>query len=398
VIAYVLEALAVLLANRTRSILTALGLIIGVGAVISIQILGAATSGAVSGILGEASERTFFLFPNFQQADFTRAAIRLSDLQHAKDAIPNVIDAIPAGAQTLRVSFGHLRKRVTLGATADERFATATPLRYGRKIDADDIASASAVCVLSDDAYTKFGIIGDPTGKSLRVGEHRYVIIGVLAASKSGLLPVTFNYDVAIPYTTYENQYARGRVIFAARFLMDDPSKVEATEAAAIAWARHVKGARVQYVTFDRKSFTKAIDGIFLGLTLVIALIGAVSLLVAGIGILNIMLVSVAERTREIGLRKAIGATRLQVLLQFFIEALVLSGFGCLVGLVLGLGLGALVDNLFIVAISGTVPAIPWITSSLIAVGFATLVTIAFGTYPAWRAATLDPIEALRYE
>ncbi len=137
------------------------------------------------------------------------------------------------------------------------------------------------------------------------------------------------NADVTIPYSTYEREFVRGHAILFARFLLDDPSKVEQTEADATTWLKHIKGGRVEYQTFDRKSFTKAIDGIFAGITVVVALIGAVSLLVAGIGILNIMLVSVAERTREIGLRKAIGATRFQVLLQFFIEALALSGFGC---------------------------------------------------------------------
>ncbi len=129
-----------------------------------------------------------------------------------------------------------------------------------------------------------------------------------------------------------------------------------------------------------------------------VALIGAVSLLVAGIGILNIMLVSVAERTREIGVRKAIGATRFQVLAQFFVEALLLSALGCAAGLVLGLAVGYLVARFGLVAISGVVPALPWLRSILIATGFATVVTLAFGTYPAYRAASLDPIEALRYE
>jgi putative ABC transport system permease protein len=395
---YFTEALGVLAANRVRTILTALGLIIGVTAVISIQVLGAGMAGAVSGILGAVSDRTFIVLPNTQQADFTRAAIRLSDLQHAKDEVPNVIDAIPAGGQSLRASYGHAHRRITLGAGADERFATATPLHYGRKINADDITAARHVAVLSDRAYTKLAITGDPTGESLRVGEHRYVIVGVLGVDKAGVLPISVNADVTIPYTTYEREFARGRAILFARFLLDDPSKVEQTEADATAWLKRVKGGRVEYQTFDRKSFTKAVDGIFAGITVVVALIGAVSLLVAGIGILNIMLVSVAERTREIGLRKAIGATRFQVLLQFFIEALALSGFGCLVGLVLGVTIGALVNDLAIVKLSGVVAPIPWLRSILIATGFATVVTLAFGTYPAWRAATLDPIEALRYE
>jgi putative ABC transport system permease protein len=395
---YFLEAFAVLGANRVRSILTALGLVIGVTAVIAIQVLGAGMAGAVGGILGAASDRYFVLLPNQQQTDFTRAAIRLSDLRRAKDEIPNVVDAIPAGGQNLQAAYGHTHHRITLGAGADERFATATPVRYGRKLSADDIAAGRHVAVLSDRGYTKLAIVGDPTGRSLRVGDRRFTIVGVLGADRTGVLPITFNQDATVPYSTYEREYARGRAILFARFLMQDPALVERTEADTLAWMRHIKGNRVEYQTFDRKTFTKAVDGIFAGVTLVVALIGAVSLLVAGIGILNIMLVSVAERTREIGLRKAIGATRFQVLLQFFIEALSLSAFGCLIGMLLGIAIGALVNNIAIVQLSGVVAPIPWVRSILIATGFATLVTVVFGTYPAWRAATLDPIEALRYE
>jgi len=395
---YVLEALAVLAANRVRSLLTATGLIIGVTAVIAIQVLGAGMAGAVSGVLGAVNDRTFVVLPNQQQTDFTRAAIRLDDLQRAKTEIANVVEAIPAGGQSQRASFGHTARRILLGAGVDERFATSTPIRFGRKLSADDIAASRHVCVISDQAYKNFKMTGDPTGQSLHVGDHRYTIAGVLGNDKAGILPVSFNADVTIPYTTYEREFARGRAILFARVLMDDPSQVERTETDTLAWLRHIKGDRVEYQTFDRKTFTRAIDGIFAAITVVVGLIGAVSLVVAGIGILNIMLVSVAERTREIGLRKAIGATRFQVLLQFFVEALVLSGFGCLVGLVLGVAVGGLVNALAIVNISGVVAPIPWVRSIAIATGFATIVTLAFGTYPAWRAATLDPIEALRYE
>jgi putative ABC transport system permease protein len=395
---YFAEAFAVLAANRVRTILTALGLIIGVSAVIAIQVLGAGMAGAVTGILGGISDRTFIVVPNVQQANFTRAAIRLADLQRAKDSVPNIVDAIPGGGQTLRASYGHTNRRISLGAGTDERFATSTPLRFGRKLNPEDIGGARHVAILSDAAYTKLAVDGDPTGSSLRVGDHRYTIVGVLGKSTSGFLPITINQDVTIPYTTYEREYARGRVIFAARFLVDDVTRLDGTEKDALAWLQRLKRGHVEYQTFDRKSFTNSVNGIFAGLTLVVALIGAVSLLVAGIGILNIMLVSVAERTREIGLRKAIGATRFQVLLQFFIEALALSAFGCLIGLVIGVALGAAVNDLAIVKVSGVVAPIPWLRSIAIATGFATIVTLAFGTYPAWRAATLDPIEALRYE
>ncbi len=394
---YFLEAVSVLAANRIRSILTVLGLIIGVTAVIAIQVLGAGMAGAVSGILGAISERAFIVFPS-QQANFGRASIRLADLHRAKDEIPNIVGAMPAAGQRVVASYGHAHRRITFGPAADERFATSTPLRYGHKLSEDDIAQERSVCVISDQAYTKFGMTGDPTGGSIRVGERRFTIVGVLGSDKAGILPLNFNLDVTIPYPTFERFFVRGNAVPFARFLMADPSKTEQTEADTLSWLRNLKGAHVDYQTFDRKAFGKSVDGIFTVITFVVALIGAVSLLVAGIGILNIMLVSVAERTREIGLRKAIGATRFQVLLQFFIEALALSGFGCLVGLVLGVTIGALVNDLVIVKFSGVVAPIPWLRSILIATVFTTVVTVAFGTYPAWRAATLDPIEALRYE
>jgi putative ABC transport system permease protein len=133
-------------------------------------------------------------------------------------------------------------------------------------------------------------------------------------------------------------------------------------------------------------------------MTIVVALIGAISLLVAGIGIANIMLVSVTERTREIGVRKAIGAKRSQILWQFLIEALLLCGIGCAIGMSIGLAIGQTVNSLAIVKLTGYIAPLPWLQSLLITAGFAVIVTVAFGTYPAFRAAQLDPIEALRYE
>jgi putative ABC transport system permease protein len=394
---YFAEAFSVLAGNAVRSILTVTGLIIGVTAVIAIQVLGAGMSGAVSGILGGLSDQTFIVFPNQQQSDFTRAALRPSDLARATE-IPNVVAMVPLVGQRVVTSYGHVHPHVSLGPGLPERYAATTPIRFGRKYTADDIAGARNVCILSDAAYTKLAISGDPTGQSLRVGDHRYTIVGVLGLDKAGILPLNFNLDVTIPYTAFERDFQHGHPIAFVRVLMADASQVDQTEAATLNWLRGVKRGRVEYVTFDRKSFSNGVGGVFAVITVIVGLIGAVSLVVAGIGILNIMLVSVAERTREIGLRKAIGATSGQVLLQFFIEALALSGFGCLAGLVFGVTIGGLVNSLAIVKISGVVAPIPWVQSILIATIFTTVVTVLFGTYPAYRAARLDPIEALRYE
>jgi putative ABC transport system permease protein len=392
------EALDVLLGNRTRSLLTILGLIIGVAAVIAIQILGKGMSSAVSGVLGTLNDQSFYVFPNQRQADVLKAAIKYRDIERTKELFPNIVVALPAGSVDRLMSSGHTRARLALSADSDVSFAT-VPLLFGRGISSDDVATSAHVCVLANRAFVRLFPNGDdPVGESLRVGERRFVIVGVQGPPTQGIVPVNFGGDVSIPYTTYEREYLRERPLFAARFLVRDPSEIADTERDVVAYFKSVKAGRAEYQTFDRRSFSSSVDGIFTALTFVVGLIGAVSLLVAGIGIMNIMLVSVSERTREIGVRKAIGATSFAVLAQFFIEALLLSLVGCGIGLVIGLVVGGLVDRFALVAISGVVPQIPWLQSVAIAVGFATLVTLVFGTYPAYRAARLDPIEALRYE
>ncbi len=393
------EALGVLLGNRTRTFLTILGLIVGVAAVIAIQILGNGMSGAVTGVLGSLNDRSFFLFPNARQANFTQAVITVKDLGAVRIAVPNVLVALPAGNVTAYVSVGHAHGRFGISADSDIAFAT-VPLVYGHDITSADVASGAHVCVLTHAAYEKlFPGGGDPVAERVRVGERRYTIVGVQGMPTQGILPINFSGDVHVPYTTFEREYlVGGKPLTAARFIVRDATRISDSEDRVKAFLTSSKHGHPEYQTFDRKTFSSSIDGIFSALTLVVALIGAVSLVVAGINIMNIMLVSVSERTREIGVRKAIGATSNQVLAQFFIEALLLSLVGCGIGLVLGLVTGYLVDRFALVAISGVVPAVPWLQSVAIAAGFATLVTLVFGTYPAYRAARLDPIEALRYE
>jgi ABC-type antimicrobial peptide transport system permease subunit len=395
---YLEEALRVLLGNKIRSILTMLGLIIGVGAVVAIQTLGSSMAGAISGSLGNLADNTFFIFPSATQANYQRALIKPSEVA-ALTTLPNINVVIPLTGANDLIRHDHHQARYFITGDAATPFNNAE-LQSGRRISRDDIRHNMGVAVITDKAYHKLFSPGENAlGATLYVGSHRYVVIGVLAAPRSGLLNAQFGGDVYAPYTTVIGQYMRGSKIGAVRVVVDDPSQIGATEVSVIAKLRDLHGDQnLEYNSFDKQQLTSGINGIFAVMTIVVALIGAVSLLVAGIGIANIMLVSVTERTREIGVRKAIGATRSQILWQFLIEALLLCGIGCAIGMAIGLGIGQAVNTLAIVKLTGYIAPLPWIQSLVITAAFAIIVTLAFGTYPAYRAARLDPIEALRYE
>lgn len=392
------EALSVILGNKIRSLLTVTGLIIGVMAVIAIQVLGSSMSGALNGTLGDMTDDSFIVFPSATQANAVKASVTRTDLVELAQ-LPNVKLAIPLVGQTDLVRNGHLQARYFISGDPLQPFNNA-PLQFGRRFTQEEIDAASHVAVISDRLFKKIFPTGaDPVGQSLYVGARRYVIIGVLATPKQGIIQANFSGDVTAPYTTLLRDYVHGERIGAARIIVDDSSAMSYTEAAVMNKLRDLHGdPRLEYNTFDKAQLTKGINGIFGVMTFVVAFIGAISLLVAGIGIMNILLVSVTERTREIGVRKAIGATRGQVLAQFFIEALLLCGIGCGIGLVLGLAIGWSVNNFAIVKITGYTAPVPWIQAAIVTVIFTAVVTLAFGTYPAFRAAQLDPIEALRYE
>ncbi|HET9029626.1 MAG TPA: ABC transporter permease [Candidatus Aquilonibacter sp.] len=397
---YFEEAFRVLLANPVRTFLTIIGLIIGVGAVISIEVLGHSMAGSINETLGALADNSFIIFPVQTQKDFQKASLRLTDLDEITSSVPNVSSATVIGGVQELFRYEHNVGRFFMSADSNPPFAN-EPIKYGRTIDDDDIAQALDVVVISWKAYQRlFPDGGDPTGKSIYGGSRRYLVIGVRAQPRQGALNVNFGGDLSIPYTTYLREFVHGNRIFAARFTVNDPSSMTETEAAVIKRIRELRqvGSDVRYQTFDKAQFTQGVNSIFSAVTIVVGLIGAVSLLVAGIGVMNIMLVSITERTKEIGTRKAIGARRGQILTQFFIESALLSSIGCFTGMAIGLGIGGFVNSFFIVKLTGYTASLPYLQSFLITAIFAAIVTLAFGTYPAFRAAGLDPIEALRYE
>ncbi|MBV9270739.1 MAG: ABC transporter permease [Candidatus Eremiobacteraeota bacterium] len=397
-ISYFIEALDVLRANRLRTILALLGLIVGVGAVIAIQVLGQATSGATVGIVKGLNPRTFLIFPDLTNGFDRKMGYRDRDLQGLA-ALANVEQAIPYYPTTLNARVGHTVVAVSVSATGSGDSFLAEPLAEGRPITEDEVARRALVAVLSDGIAKKLAPDGqDLIGTTIRVGDFHYTVVGILQAPPSGAVSQDLTPDVGIPYTTFEQQILRGERIYYAQVAVRNPNEMSGAEDDAKAYLKHLSDDKFEYRTIDLHLFASVIGKVFGVLTFVVGAIGAISLVVAGIGIMNILLVSITERTREIGVRKAIGARRGQVLFQFFLEASILAFVGCLAGALFGLAAGWYVNTHYIIKLSGIIVALPWVQAIVLAVVFAAIVTLAFGTYPAYRAAGMDPIEALRYE
>jgi len=394
-----IEALSSLGANRLRTVLALVGLVVGVAAVISIQILGHATAAAMAGIFKGFSNYTFIVQPNFQTGFDAKSGISIKDVEQF-NAIPHVVEAIPYSNRALQVRAGHQTAQLTFAPVGGDPNFYPQAFVAGRPITPAEVAEGARVCVLSNDASTKLGIAPDQLiGANLRAGPIRCSVVGVLAAPPQGALSFDFAPGASIPYTLFERAFLHGsNSVYVLQLLVDDPSNIPTAEARATALFASFSNGKYSYQTFDNQFFANAFDKVFAILTLVVGAIGAISLVVAGIGIMNILLVSIVERTREIGVRKAIGGTRGQIMLQFALEAAALAFGGCLAGAALGIGIGWWINRTYIVKISGVIVPVQWELSAVLAILFAAFVTAVFGLYPAFRAASLDPIEALRYE
>ena len=261
----------------------------------------------------------------------------------------------------------------------------------GRLTDTNDVAAGANVAVLSHDAAQAFFPNGDAVGRTINVGTQRLTVIGVVSI-KANLFRSLIGETIYVPYTTM-HRIAPGPVDFIEFWpLSRSLNPVQVIMAAKAAMARIHPHA--EYTVQDQLAFNaifvNVINFIGVGLTF----IGGVALFVAGVGIMNIMLVSVSERTREIGIRKSIGANAREIAVQFLIEATLLSLGGGLIGTIIGVSI--VIFMVPVIAQSVGAAPVPWATVITIAAGFSLAVGIGFGSYPAARAGKLDPVEALR--
>ncbi|MDU8911631.1 ABC transporter permease [Aestuariicoccus sp. MJ-SS9] len=388
--------------NGLRSFLTVLGIVIGVGAVIAMVTVGQGSTEQVTSDVEKLGSNMLMVLPGQDAMEGGALgspppmfSTRMNDL--LEEQMPIIDVSAPMSTTRGRVIFGNENRRTDVIGT-DNRYFTAArwELARGRLFDATELKSGKAVCVIGESVRKQLFGSSDPIGEEVRIKTLSCEIIGLTRSKGASTFGSDQDDFIIMPLRTFQGRIAGNTdvnlMIVAVRQGVDtDRAKAE-IEAAMRDLRRIGAGEEDDFTVMDMKQLATMLSGITDILTGLLSAVAAVSLLVGGIGIMNIMLVSVTERTREIGIRLAIGAQARQVLLQFLVEAIILSLFGGLIGIAVGLGFGLLGAHLL------AIPFRPDPGIILLAFGFSAAIGMIFGYFPARRAARLNPIDALRHE
>jgi putative ABC transport system permease protein len=390
-----------------RSFLTTLGVIIGVSAVIAMVAIGEGAKARVEEAFASMGSNLLVVLSGSTSASGAHGGfgsmptLTWDDLKAIRSEASAVRYASPQLRSNQQVISEDQNWATSINGVSPEYFLMRTwPVAMGSPISQADIEAGSKVLLLGQTVVDKlFGSNADPTGQSVRIQKTPFQIIGVLARKGQSATGQDYDDAVFIPYTTFQAKIQGGLQKFIAGALMISAVSSDATARAQLQIATLLRDRHHIPIggddDFSIRNLTEMASAQQEGvktLTTLLASIAAVSLIVGGIGIMNIMLVSVTERTREIGIRMAVGARPRDILSQFLVEALALSIAGGIIGILLGL----LAANRL--AANFGWPILIRLDVIAIAVGFSGLVGVVFGLYPAQKASRLDPIEALRYE
>ena len=404
----IFAAIKAIRVNVLRSVLTALGIIIGVAAVIIMIAVGAGAQSQVDNLIKSLGSNLVLVLPGTTTSGGARGArgSRPTLTEDDAIAIQNEIDTAQVAAPVVRGSgqliYGNQNwSTVIYGVTPEFKEAKEWKMKDGRWFNRDEVRSAAKVALVGQTIIENVFEGVDPVGEIIRVKRIPFTIIGTLAPK--GETPMGTDQDdtVIVPLSTAKKRLLGGRRLSGklVRTIWVKSYTAEGVDVSVRAMTELLRqrhriqpGQPDDFYVRNLSQILQARADSSRVMTLLLAAVASVSLLVGGIGIMNIMLVSVTERTREIGLRMAVGAKGIDILLQFLIEAITLSLIGGVIGVILGL-----IGSVAIAEIGGW-PAIIQIESVFLAFGFAATVGIFFGFYPAKKAAMLDPIEALRYE
>ena len=398
-------------ANKLRSGLTILGMVIGVAAVIALVAAGAGTQAQVteqfeslgSNLLSISSGAMTMRFRGGSMSMETESAESLTndDVEAITQLASSVSAIAPQYSINAQVVYGNKNTQTTaLGVTPDYLTVRDYQVARGRFIDNLDLTNQAKVAVLgatvADDLFGE-GLV-DPLDKTIKINRQNYQIVGILASKGLGGMQ-NLDDQVFIPLSTAQIKFGGAGTTslqsINVQVVSADKIELAKAELAAILRASHGLAASQSddFTVFDQSQMVESVIAVTGTFTVLLGSIAAISLVVGGIGIMNIMLVSVTERTREIGIRKAVGAKRRDILAQFLAEAVVLSFLGGVIGILAGYGAAQVVTPLL-----GYTRALVTPGSVVMALSVSIGMGLFFGTYPASRAASLHPIEALRYE
>jgi len=400
------EALESLNSNKLRSGLTTLGIVIGVGAVIAMLAVGSGAQETITGSIGGIGSNLLFVSGGNFNVELTKVEpLTLDDAEALLDQFqaPSIAAVAPVVSDSLTVSAqGESTRTTVYGVTPSYESVRNYAVSEGKFISEDEMLGRSSVVLLGPDTAEKlFGRRDGLVGESVRIEGQPFRVIGVLE-SKGGSSFGSQDDLAMIPLSTAQARLIRNSQNQLDMILVQavDASHVSqaSEEVAQILRSRHrTKIGKDDFTIFSQEDFVDIAQTITGVLTIFLGGIAGISLLVGGIGIMNIMLVSVTERTREIGLRKALGARKKDILIQFLTESSLLSLFGGILGIGLGWLIASIVGS---ISVASNTPFYPEISldAVLLATVFSTAVGLFFGLYPANRAANLEPVEALRHE
>ena len=389
--------------NKMRTVLTMLGIIIGVGAVIAMVALGRAAKVQVEARIAALGQNVIMVFSgsinrNGVFSGFGGAGtLTVDDATAIQNEVPNVIAVSPEVRSGAQIAAGENNWSTSvMGEDVDYLIIRQWDIAEGAMFTEADVRSAAKVCVLGKTTADKLFLGESPVGQNIRIKNVPVKVLGVLKAKGVSMMGSDQDDTVIVPYTTGMKRFAGVtmlRSINVSAASADQLADVQNAIADLLRQRHRIQPGRDDdFILRNQKEIAEAQTATTEVMTALLAGVATISLLVGGIGIMNIMLVSVTERTREIGIRMAVGARGRDILLQFLIEAVTLSSTGGILGIALGIG-GAKMLTLI-----KHWPTLVSAESIIIAFVFSAAVGIFFGFYPARKASKLDPIDALRYE